>query len=68
MRKLTLQCLTSNSFATDQVLKALSAFLLKIFVHGADKTALYLKSIEPLVKFMLAKDVENGLELAIVST
>ncbi|XP_023247300.1 telomere-associated protein RIF1 [Copidosoma floridanum] len=55
LKNLTIECLRSESFASDQVLKALASFLLRVFSHSIEKTALYLKTVEPAVKLMISK-------------
>jgi hypothetical protein len=46
----------------------LSAFLLRVFSHSIEKTGTYLKIIEPVVKYMLAKVDDNSLEREISTT
>ncbi|XP_014220188.1 telomere-associated protein RIF1 [Trichogramma pretiosum] len=67
-RDLILTCLQTNSIYTDRVLKALSSLLLGVFGHSAEKTAAYLKIIEPAIKKMLTKNDDSFLEKEIVNT
>lgn len=75
LKDLTLECLQSRSFVASRALKALSAFLLRVFgtPHSLDKTAFYLKIIQPTVNDMLAMindnaNVEPDLKAEISST
>lgn len=68
LKDLTLCCLISESFATNSVLKALSTFLLRIFNHSTEMTALFLKQIEPVAKVMLSKVNNNVCNEEILNT
>ncbi|XP_058802826.1 uncharacterized protein LOC131670866 [Phymastichus coffea] len=59
LKSLSVQCLSNKSFATDKVLKAFSSFLLGVFNYSVEKTAVYLKVSEPMVKILLKTQTDD---------
>lgn len=59
LTELSCQSLKSKSFATEKVLKGLSAFLLRVYSHSVEKTSICLRNVQPAIKDMLSINDDN---------